>query len=124
MVKVIDKIRLFKNDKCVEVEALFDTGAGKSYVSKRVAEVLGYERYEKPREVQLAVKNFKAKVIGYLVAHVEIAGYVLPEVEVFGVIEDLVRDVIIGLNIIEPYEIVLERDRVRFKRIPPTTLLA
>jgi len=123
LVKATGKIKLIKDGKVINIEALFDTGAGKSYVDKKIAEFLGYEKYEKPVYIDLAIKNSKAKVIGYLVARVEIEGYLLPEVEVFGVIDGLIKDAIIGLNIIEPYEIILEKDKVRFRRIPPTTAI-
>ena len=123
LVKVVGSIKLIKDGKTISAEALFDTGAGRSYVDKRIAEFLGYEKYDKPVYIDLAVKNLKAKVIGYLVARVEIEGHLLPEVEVFGVIDGLVKDVIVGLNIIEPYEIILEKDRISFKRLPPTTAI-
>ncbi len=124
MVKVSDKVRIFSCKKCVVVEALFNTGSGRSYVSDRIAQELGYELYDKPRRVQLAVKDLKAEVIGYVPAvDLEIAGYMLPSKETLDVIKDLFVDAIIGLNIIEPYGITFERDRIRFKEYPPRTYL-
>lgn len=124
MVKVRDRIRIYKNDKRLEVIALFDTGSGKTYLNDRVAEKIGYEMYPESRKVPLAVENKEAEVIGYAPAvDVEIAGYVLPEKETIGVVKDLREDAIIGLNLIEAYNIILEKDRIKLKGYPPKTFL-
>lgn len=123
MVKVRDKVRVYKEDKVLEIIALFDTGSGKSYLSDSIAEKVGYEEYPEPIRVPLAVKGKEAEVIGYLHAYLEINGYRLPEKETIGVVKDLTVDAIIGLNIIEPYNIILEKDRIRFKEYPPKSFL-
>ncbi len=124
MVKVRDKVKIYCKGKTVEVEALFDTGSGKSYISENVAEKLTYEPYDKPREIQLAIKNFKAKIIAYIPAvDLEITGCVLPSKETLDVIKDLYVDAIIGLNIIEPYGITFEKDMIKFREYPPRTHL-
>jgi len=53
---------------------------------------------------------------------VEIEGFELPLEHVFGVIDGLRHDVIIGMDIIEPYEIILDarEGKVKFKKYPPT----
>lgn len=123
MVKVLDRVRMYKNDKFLDVNALFNTGSAKSYVAERVAKGLGYKQYDKPRKVPLAVENYEAEVIGGLTCFLEIAGYRLPIEETLGVIKDLRVDVIIGIDIIELYEIALERDRITLKRVPPMPYL-
>jgi hypothetical protein len=123
MVKVRQMIKVHGGEKAIEVSALFDTGSGKSYLDEGVAEKLGYERYPEPIKVPLAVKGEEAEVIGRLHAYIEIAGYKLPEEETIGVIRDLAVEGIIGLNIIEPYNIILEKDRIRLREYPPRSFL-
>jgi hypothetical protein len=48
---------LHKGGRVLEALALFDAGSRRSYFSKDFAEKIGYEPYEKPREVLLAVKD-------------------------------------------------------------------
>ena len=103
--------------------ALFDTGSARSYVAKDVADKLGYESYPQPIKVPLAVENYEAEVLGYLPATIEVSGYKLPEVEALGVIDKLGVEAIMGINIMEPYEITLEKDRIVLKRIPPRSYL-
>ena len=105
IVKVRETIRVCKEGKVIDVSALFDTGSGKSYLSESIAEKLGYEKYPEPIKIPLAFKGKEAEVIGRLHAYIEIAGYKLPEEETIGVIKDLATEAIIGLNIIEPYNI-------------------
>lgn len=123
MVKVKAKIRLIKRPRSVEVEALFDTGSGKSYVDEDVGKQLGYEPYDRPRKVPLAVEGRYAEVLGYIVVDIEMLGYTLPSKEILEVVRGLRENAIIGLNIIEPYGILLERERVRFREYPPRTYL-
>jgi len=123
MPKVRDKIRIYRGEECVEVTALFDTGATRSYLNDEVAERLGYEPYPEPVRVPLAVEGKYADVVGRLHVYLEIVGYRLPEEETIGVIKDLREEAIIGLNIIESYGIVFEKDRIRFRRTPPTAYL-
>jgi SOS-response transcriptional repressor LexA len=123
MVEVEKKIRVHKNGRVVEAIALFDTGSRRSYFSKEFAEKIGYEPYEKPREIMLAVKNKTANLIGQTVVYIEVEGYLLPEEETIGVIEDLRMDAIIGLNIMESYGIYIENNEIKFKHIPPTSMI-
>jgi hypothetical protein len=123
MVEVEKKIRVHKNGRVVEAIALFDTGSRRSYFSKEFAEKIEYEPYEKPREIMLAVKNKTANLIGRTVVYIEVEGYLLPEEETIGVIEDLRMDAIIGLNIMESYGIYIENNEIKFKHIPPTSMI-
>jgi len=118
---VLSKIGLTVQGKGIDVEAIFDTGATRSFVSLVLAENLGYVRYDRPGEVLLATKDKRALMVGELIARVTILGYELPLSHVFGVIEALNQDVVIGMDLMEPYEILVdaEEGRVSFKRFPP-----
>jgi len=116
-------IEVYKDHRSIEVLALFDTRAGKSYLMAKVAERLGYEPYPEPIRLPLAVEGKYAEVVGRLHVYLEIAGYRLPEEETLGVVKGLREEAIIGVNIIEPYGIVLEKDKISFRRYPPQVLL-
>jgi predicted aspartyl protease len=117
---IIGRVTLTVGGWSVDVEALFDTGATRSFVNVGVAEKLGYTRFDKPREVLLATRDSKAYFVGELVARVTIEGFELPLSHVFGVISGLRYPVIIGLDIMEPYEIALDvkTGKAFFKRFP------
>jgi hypothetical protein len=123
MVKVEKNIRVHKDDKVLEATALFDTGSRRSYFSKEFAEKIGYEPYKEPKKVPLVVKGKFANVIGRTNVFLEVEDYILPEEEIIGVIEDLAVDVIIGLNIMESYGIYIENNEIKFKHIPPTSMI-
>jgi predicted aspartyl protease len=120
-VRVLGRITLLGSKGCVEEEALFDTGASKSFVDISAADKLGYVRYEAPKEVLLAVKNYRALIVGEVTAGVIVEGVKLPIGHVFGVIESLRHPVVIGMDIMEPYEIYIDvkEGKPKFKRIPP-----
>jgi len=120
--RVTSDIVLVVQKRRVEIEALFDTGATRSFVSRELAEKLGYTRYEEPKEVLLAVKDKKAFIIGELVSRVQILGYELPLSHVFGVLEELSHDVVVGMDLMEPYEIIVDakEGKISFKKFPPT----
>ncbi|KPV62601.1 MAG: hypothetical protein AOA65_1728 [Candidatus Bathyarchaeota archaeon BA1] len=91
-------------------------------MSLEVAEKLGYSKYDEPKEVLLATKDKTALIVGELVARVTMLGCELPLSHVFGVIENLSCDVIIGMDLMEPYEVEVDvkEGKARFKRFPPT----
>ena len=72
---VTSRVGLTVQGKGVYVDSLFDTGATRSFVSLALAEKMGYLKYEKPKEVLLAVKDMKALIIGEAVARVEVLNY-------------------------------------------------
>jgi len=120
--RVVGKVGLALREKGMDVEAIFDTGATRSFVSLELAKKLEYTRYGKPREVLLAAKDKKANMVGELISRVTILEYELPLSHVFGVIEELNHDLIIGMDLMEPYEIVVDakEGKVSFKKFPPT----
>jgi len=120
--RVLSKVGLTVQGKGIDVEAIFDTGSARSFVSLQLAEKLGYVRYDRPKEVLLAIRDKKASMTGELIARVTILEYELPLSHVFGVIEALNHDTIIGMDMMEPYEILVDakEGKVSFKRFPPT----
>jgi hypothetical protein len=122
-IKVERRIKVHRDGKIVEARALFDTGSRGSYFSKDFAKKIGYEPYEKPKEIPLAVKNKTANLIGRTAVYIEVDGYLLPEEETIGVIEDLWFDAIVGLNMMEKYGIFIEGDEIKFKHYPPTSMI-
>jgi hypothetical protein len=123
MVKVEKMVRVFKEDKSLEVLALFDTGSRRSYLSRNLAEKIGYEPLMEPKMIPLAVEGKYAELVGWAVVELEVEGYRLPEREVLGVIDGLLADAVIGLNIMESYVIYIENDEIKFKNIPPTSMI-
>jgi len=120
--KVVCRVELHTEARSVEAEALFDTGATKSYVSSRVADELGYVKYREPKKIVPVVEGMEGLVVGYLAARVVIEGCELPLEHAFGVVKGLRHDVVIGMDIMEPYDIKLDvkEGRARFRRSPPT----
>jgi hypothetical protein len=57
------------------------------------------------------------------VVDLEVEGFILPEREAIGVIDDLLMDLIIGLNIMEKYGIYIEDDEIKFRHVPPTSMI-
>jgi hypothetical protein len=123
MVKVERRIRVHRDGRVLEALALFDTGSRRSYFSKvrlsigLVPDLLGEV------EVPLAVRGKYGKLVGDTTVYIEVEGYILPEREVVGVIEGLRVDAIIGLNVMESYGIYIENNEVKFKHVPPTSMI-
>lgn len=84
---------------------------------------IGYEPYEKPKEIPLAAKNKTANLIGRTAVYLEVEGFLLPEEETIGVIEGLWVEAVIGLNIMESYGIYIENDQIKLKHHPPTSVI-
>jgi predicted aspartyl protease len=117
---IIGRVTLTVGGRSVEVEAFFRYTT-RSFVNVGVAEKLGYTRFDKPREVLLATRDSKTYFVGELVARVTIEGFELPLSHVFGVVSGLRYPAVIGMDIMEPYEIVLDvkAGKVFFRRFPP-----
>jgi len=67
MVKVEKMIRVFKEDKSLEVLALFDTGSRRSYLSRNLAEKIGYERLREFKRIPLDVEGKYAELVGWAI---------------------------------------------------------
>ena len=120
--RAVDRVRLRIEGKDVSAEALFDTGATKSYVSSKLADKLGYVKYREPKKLMLAVEGMEGLVVGYLTAGVVVNECELPLEHTFGVVEGLRHDVVIGMDIMEPYDIELDvkEGKAKFRKFPPT----
>lgn len=57
VVRITSKVILKVDGKAIEATALFDTGATKSFVDLKLAEKVSFTKYDKPKEVLLAVKG-------------------------------------------------------------------
>jgi hypothetical protein len=62
-------------------------------------------------------------LVGDTTVYIEVEGYILPERETIGVIEDLRTDAIIGQNIRESYGIYIKENKIKFKHYPPTSMI-
>ena len=119
--QVRDKIKVCKDGKCIEVIALFDTGADISVISEKVAEKLGFNKYKEPISIGSAYKGKEGQEVGDLVAELEIGGCRMNRRSILYVVRDLEEDVIIGMNIIEHFKVRLdlERGKAYFETCPP-----
>lgn len=125
MTRVNGKLKIRNGEKWIETAALFDTGSTLTYISEEVAEKIGFNPYPEPKTVPLAVIDKKAEVIGDVTVSLEIDGCPMPRRETLEVIRDLRFDAIVGLDIIEKYDIILDtkNGRVRLKKYPPEVVL-
>lgn len=125
MTQVRGRFKVCRGERCVEPTALFDTGSSLTYISERVAEKIGFNLYPEPKTVPLAVLDKEAEVIGDLTVSLEIDGCPMPRRETLEVIRNLRFEAIVGLDIIEKYDVVLDtkNGRVRLKKYPPEVVL-
>lgn len=125
MTRVNGKLKIRNGEKWIETTALFDTGSTLTYISEEVAEKIGFNPYPEPKTVPLAVTDKKAEVIGDVTVSLEIDGCPMPRRETLEVIRDLRFDAIVGLDIIEKYDIILDtkNGRVGLKKYPPEVVL-
>lgn len=125
MTQVKGKLTLRNGEKQVEMTTLFDTGSTLTYIDETVAEKIGFNPYPKPKTVPLAVLGKEAEVLGDVTVSLEIDGCLMPRRETVEVIRDLRFDAIVGLDIIEKYDVVLDtkNGRVRLKNYPPKVVL-
>jgi predicted aspartyl protease len=119
--QILDEVVLSTREKCRKVKALFDTGAVHSYVSDKVAEELGYERYKTPRLIP------QGEEIGEIPGvRVTIGGCEMPHSHTFGVLRGLRHEAVIGMDIMEPYQIRLDHEKGKpyLEKCPPEVELA
>lgn len=108
-----------------EVSALFDTGAKFTYISDSVGRELGFRPYEEPREVQLAVKGVKGRILGEASLIFTVDGWEMPLPVQTYVVQGLAEGAIIGTNFMEGFEVELDlkEGKARLKRYPPEVRL-
>lgn len=119
--QAIADVKLSYGDRFIELKALVDTGAGKSIVSKRLAEKLNaFIPLKEPYELRTADGGGRLKIIGRCMVNVEFQGVKVPGGAVFEVAESLRKDVeiIIGRPEIESWDIVFTPEGPKPRKIP------
>jgi predicted aspartyl protease len=98
------KIRSSKGE--ITVKVLFDTGASFTVVRKNVAEKIGHILPTDVREVTLADGKTRLKVLGYIPISTVLEGSPIDDIAY--VIDELAEDLIIGVKVMEFYDIKLD----------------
>jgi predicted aspartyl protease len=98
------KIRSSKGE--LTVKALFDTGAPFTVIKKNVAEKIGHILPTDVKEVTLADGKTKLKVLGYIPISTVLEGSPIDDIAY--VIDELAEDLIIGVKVMEFYDIKLD----------------
>ena len=98
------KIRSSKGE--LTVKALFDTGASFTVIKKNVAEKIGHILPTDVKEVTLADGKTKLKVLGYIPISTVLEGSPIDDIAY--VIDELAEDLIIGVKVMEFYDIRLD----------------
>jgi predicted aspartyl protease len=88
------------------VKALFDTGASFTVVRRDVAEKIGHILPTDVREVALADGKTKLKVLGYIPISTVLEGSPIDDIAY--VIEELAEELIVGVRVMEFYDIKLD----------------
>jgi predicted aspartyl protease len=98
------KIRSSKGE--ITVKALFDTGASFTVIKKNVAEKIGHILPTDVKEVTLVDGKTKLKVLGYIPISTVLEGSPIDDIAY--VIDELAEDLIIGVKVMEFYDIKLD----------------
>jgi predicted aspartyl protease len=98
------KIRSSKGE--ITVKALFDTGASFTVIKKNVAEKIGHILPTDVKEVTLTDGKTRLKVLGYIPISTVLEGSPIDDIAY--VIDELAEDLIIGVKVMEFYDIKLD----------------
>jgi predicted aspartyl protease len=98
------KIRSSKGE--ITVKVLFDTGASFTVVRKYVADKIGHILPTDVKEVTLADGKTRLKVLGYIPISTVLEGSPIDDIAY--VIDELAEDLIIGVKVMEFYDIKLD----------------
>jgi len=115
------RVKLSSGGKSIEVEALVDTGASKSVVSKGLAERLNaLIPLKEPYEIRTADEEGRLRIVGRCMVDVEFQGVRVPGGAVFEVAENLRKgiDLIIGRPEIDSWGIVLTPEGPKPRKVP------
>jgi predicted aspartyl protease len=115
------RVKLSCGGKTIEVEALVDTGASKSIVSKGLAERLeALIPLKEPYEIRTADEEGRLRIVGRCMVDVEFQGVRVPGGAVFEVAENLGKgvDLIIGRPEIDSWGIVFTPEGPKPRRVP------
>jgi len=88
------------------VKVLFDTGASFTVVKKDVAEKIGHILPTDVKEVTLTDGKTRLKVLGYIPISTVLEGSPIDDIAY--VIDELAEDLIIGVKVMEFYDIKLD----------------
>lgn len=119
--KVFANIELKSKDKVIEKKTLVDTGAGRSILTKKLADELkAFIPFEKPYELGTASEGDKLRLVGSSVVGVVFEGAEVPGGAMFLVAENLRRDVdvIIGRPEIDSWDIIFTAQGPRPRKVP------
>ena len=98
------KIRSSKGE--ITVKTLFDTGASFTVIKKNVAEKIGHILPTDVKEVTLTDGKTRLKVLGYIPISTVLEGSPIDDIAY--VIDELAEDLIIGIKVMEFYDIKLD----------------
>jgi len=98
------KIRSSKGE--ITVKALFDTKASFTVIKKNVAEKIGHILPTDVKEVTLADGKTRLKVLGYIPISTVLEGSPIDDIAY--VIDELAEELIIGVKVMEFYDIKLD----------------
>jgi predicted aspartyl protease len=106
MLRVYRVLRVRSSRGELAVKALFDTGASFTVVRRDVAEKIGHILPTDVREVTLADGKTKLKVLGYIPISTVLEGSPIDDIAY--VIEELAEELIVGVKVMEFYDIRLD----------------
>jgi predicted aspartyl protease len=96
-----------RSSKCkMAVKVLFDTGASFTVVRKYVADKIGHILPTDVKEVTLTDGKTRLKVLGYIPISTVLEGSPIDDIAY--VIDELAEDLIIGVKVMEFYDIKLD----------------
>jgi len=114
-------VELRHRGRSVRLKALVDTGAGKSVISRHLADELGsFIPLERPYELRTADREGRLRITGQCLAEVVFEGIRVPGRVVFEVAENLREgvDLIIGRPEIDAWDIVFTPEGPRPRKVP------
>jgi predicted aspartyl protease len=104
--KIYRSLRVRSSKGELTVRALFDTGASFTVVRRDVAERVGHVLPMGVREVTLADGRTKLRVLGYIPISTVLEGSPIDDVAY--VVEELAEELIVGVKVMEFYDIKLD----------------
>ena len=106
MLSIYRVLRVRSSRGELAVKALFDTGASFTVIRRDVAEKIGHILPTDVREVTLANGKTKLKVLGYIPISTVLEGSPIDDIAY--VIEELAEELIVGVKVMEFYDIRLD----------------
>jgi len=106
MLRIYRVLRVRSSRGELAVKTLFDTGASFTVVRRDVAEKIGHILPTDVKEVTLANGKTKLKVLGYIPISTVLEGSPIDDIAY--VIEELAEELIVGVKVMEFYDIRLD----------------